>query len=109
MNKLFHQYNTFISTTKLDTQGVTMLEAMASGLLVASIENSSKKEFISDMKTGVLGSNSLELANKILKASTDEDLFRSITNSGRKSMEKIDVKLTCKKELEILKEIANNK
>lgn len=109
MNKLFHKYNTFISTTKLDTQGVTMLEAMASGLLVASIENSSKKEFISDMKTGVLGSNSLELANKILKASTDEDLFRSITNSGRKSMEKIDVKLTCKKELEILKEIANNK
>lgn len=107
MNQLFHQYNVFISTTKLDTQGITMLEAMASGLLVASIDNSSKKEFISDMTTGVLGNTPKEIAKKILKVIKNESLFKSITNAGRRSMEEIDVKITCEKELRVLKKIAS--
>ena len=107
MKQLFHKYNIFISTTKLDTQGITMLEAMSSGLLVASIDNSSKKEFINDMKTGILGNNPKELAEKILEVTSNKELFERITKAGRESMEEIDVKLTCKKELRILTEIAN--
>ncbi len=109
MKQLFHKYNIFISTTKLDTQGITMLEAMSSGLLVASFDNSSKKEFINDMKTGILGNNPKELAEKILEVTSSQELFEGITKAGRESMEEIDVKLTCKKELKILKEIADNK
>ena len=109
MKQLFHKYDIFISTTKLDTQGVTMLEAMASGLLVTSIENSSKKEFITDMETGILGDTPKELAEKILKVTSNQEIFERITKAGRKSMEEIDVELTCEKELKILKEIASNK
>lgn len=109
MKKLFHKYDIFISTTRLDTQGITMLEAMSSGLLVAAINNSSKEEFISDMKTGILGNKPKELADKILEVTSSKELFEGITKAGRKSMEEIDVKLTCKKELKILKEIADNK
>ena len=109
MIQLFHRYNIFISTTKLDTQGITMLEAMSCGLLVASIDNSSKKEFISDMQTGVLGNNPKELAEKILEVTSNQEIFERITKAGRKSMEEIDVSLTCEKELRILKEIASKK
>ena len=82
---------------------------MSSGLLVASIDNSSKKEFISDMETGVLGNTPKELAEKIIKVTSDKSLYNKITIAGRKSMEAIDVKVTCKKELDILKSIAKNK
>ena len=102
-------YNVFISTTKLDSQGITMLEAMSCGLLVSSIDNSSKKEFIIDMKTGILGETPKQLADKILEVTSDQNLFENITLSGRKSMEEIDVKITCKEELDILKKIANKK
>ena len=104
MNHLFHKYNIFISTSKLDTQGITMLEAMSSGLLVAAINNTSKEEFIIDMKTGVLGYNTAELANKILKVTADLVLFNAITSAGRKSMEDIDIKVISKNELEKLNE-----
>ena len=107
MQKLFHKYDIFISTTKLDTQGITMLEAMSSGLLVAAINNSSKEEFISDMETGILANRPKELAEKILKVTSSKELFERITKAGRGSMEEIDLKLTCKKELRILKEIAS--
>jgi len=107
MIKLFHKYDVFISTTKFDTQGITMLEAMSSGLLVAAINNSSKEEFISDMKTGILANKPKELAEKILKVTSNKELLERITKAGRESMEEIDVKLTCKKELRILKEIAS--
>ena len=83
-----------------------MLEAMSSGLLTASINNSAKEEFISDMKTGILGNNPDELARKILAVTSDKELFENITRKGRESMEKIDIKVTCKRELKILKDIA---
>ena len=38
-----------------------------------------------------------------------QEFFEKITKQGRKSMEAIDVKVTCKKELKILREIAKNK
>ena len=104
MNQLFHQYNVFISTTKLDTQGITMLEAMSSGLLVASTDNSSKKEFIDDMKTGILGVNAMELSEKILEVTSNKGLFENITKCGRKSMEDICLKVMATNELEILNE-----
>jgi glycosyltransferase involved in cell wall biosynthesis len=84
-----------------------MLEAMSSGLLVATINNSSKEEFISDMKTGILGDKPKDLAEKILEVTSSKELFERITKLGRKSMEEIDVQITCEKELKILKEIAN--
>ena len=109
MPVFFRDYNVFISTTKLDSQGITMLEAMSCGLLVSSIDNSSKKEFIIDMKTGILAETPKELADKILEVTSDQNLFENITLSGRKSMEEINVEITCKEELNILKKIANKK
>ena len=106
MNTLFHNYCIFLTTTKLDTQGVTMLEAMSSGLLVASINNSSKKEFIVDFKTGVLADNINDLSKKILKA-FNSNLYKEVISSARKSVEKINIEKTCKLETRILRDLFN--
>ena len=109
MPQHFSKYGVSMSTTRMDAQGVSMCEAISSGLLTVSNKNTAIPEFITDMETGILGNTPKELAEKILKVTSNQELFENITKSGRKSMEEIDVELTCKKELKILKEIASNK
>ena len=106
MPEHFSGYGVSLSTTRMDAQGVSMCEAMSSGLLTVSNNNTAIPEFISDMETGILGNSPQELADKILTVTSDKRLFERITKKGRESMEKIDVKVTCKQELKILKEIA---
>ena len=106
MPEHFSGYGVSLSTTRMDAQGVSMCEAMSSGLLTVSNNNTAIPEFISDMETGILGNSPQELADKILTVTSDKELFENITQQGRETMEKIDVKLTCKQELKILKEIA---
>ena len=107
MPQHFSKYGVSMSTTRMDAQGVSMCEAMSSGLLTVSNDNTAIPEFISDMETGILANKPKELAEKILKVTSSKELFERITKAGRESMEEIDVKLTCKKELRILKEIAS--
>jgi len=105
LNNLFSNYGIFISTTKTDSQGVTMLEAMASELLTVSTNNSSKPEFIIDGETGVLGKTPKEIAQKINTIAMDSNIFNKITKDGRNSMIKIDIEKTVKKEIDILKQL----
>jgi len=107
MNDLFSKYGIFISTTRMDSQGVTMLEAMSSGLLTVSTNNSSKPEFIKDMKTGVLGISAQELAKKILTVTKNKSVYYTIAKNGSDSIKEIDLKKTILKELEILKFLSN--
>lgn len=103
----FSKYGISMSTTRMDAQGVSMCEANSSGLLTVSNNNTAIPEFIKDMETGILGDNPKEIANKILTVTSNEKLFKTITEAGRNKMEKIDVTLTCKKELSILKKLTN--
>jgi len=103
----FSKYGISMSTTRMDAQGVSMCEAISSGLLTVSSNNTAIPEFVKDMETGILGNNPKEIANKILSVTSNENLFKTITEAGRNDMEKIDVTLTCRKELSILKKLTN--
>lgn len=105
MKKLFLNYGTFISTTRMDSQGVTMMEAASSGLLVVTTDNSSKKEFIQDTVNGILGNSAEEIAAKIVAITSNKSRFEEIVIKGRKSIENIDVSKTVKKEIEHIEKI----
>jgi len=107
MKKLFSQHGFYISTTKMDSQGINMMEAMSAGLIVATIENSSKKEFITGFENGILGTSAKSIAEQIVEISNNSSLFRKIAIAGRASMEKIDIKKTVSKELIVLKEVSS--
>ena len=109
MPQHFSKYGVSMSTTRMDAQGVSMCEAISSGLLTVSNKNTAIPEFITDMVTGVLGNNPKELADKILEVTSNQEIFERITKAGRKSMEEIHITVTCKKELKILKEVASHK
>lgn len=108
MSELFKKYGVFISTTRMDSQGITMMEAMASGLLVVSTDNSSKREFITDGESGVLGISARGIAEKIIPIVNDLGKFKQTVSNGRKQIEKIDLKRITQEEIAILKEHKNS-
>lgn len=105
LNAFFSNYGVFLSPTRMDAQGVTMCEAMASGLLTVSNKNTAIPEFISDNKNGILGIEPKEIAEKIITITNDKALFEQITKNGRESMSEIDIEKTIKKELNVLYQI----
>lgn len=107
MREVFKDYGMFISTTRMDSQGITMMEAMASGLIVITTNNSSKKEFIINLENGILGSDNDDIIESILKISKSEELYKSLSINGRNSIENIDIKITSEKELIMLKKLVN--
>tara|TARA_B100001778_G_scaffold334764_1_gene347622 strand:+ start:41 stop:682 length:642 start_codon:yes stop_codon:yes gene_type:complete len=106
MPDYFSKYGVSLSTSRMDAQGVSMCEAMSSGLLTVSNNNTAIPEFISDMESGILGNSPAELAQKIVAVTSDKKLFEKITKKGRERMQEIDIKVTCMHELKILKDIA---
>lgn len=108
MKELFSNYGFYISTTRMDSQGVNMMEAMSAGLVVVTTDNSSKREFIEDFKNGILGTFANEIADKLNKVANDTNLFLAIAKKGRESIEELDIKKTVTKELKLLQKVASN-
>lgn len=109
MADLFKNYGIFISTTRMDSQGITMMEAMAAGLVVASTDNSSKREFITDGENGILGENAKEIAEKIKTIASDNYKFEKMAKNGKIKIEKLNIKEVTKKEIRILNEFKNDR
>jgi glycosyltransferase involved in cell wall biosynthesis len=89
----------------MDAQGVSMCEALASGLLTVSNNNTAIPEFITDYKEGILGNSSKEIAKKIVEVIENRELFEKITAAGRSSMEAIDISKTASQEIRKLEQI----
>lgn len=107
MKELFSKYGFYISTTKMDSQGINMMEAMAAGLIVVTTDNSSKREFITDCENGILGISSTSIAGQIVEVANNPSLFRKIAQKGRNSVEMIDTTITVSEELKVLKGVSS--
>lgn len=103
--KLFSNYGLFIATTRFDSHGVIMCEAMASGLLTISNPVTAIPEFVKDGINGISDNSMQEIAKKIINATTNENLFKTITQNARSSMEEISIEKMGQKELDALKNI----
>ncbi len=77
---LIHQrYGIFLCPTRQDAQGVSMCEAMSSGLVVITSENTAIPEFVEDNKTGLLTHGPKEIADKIEFLYYHPELFSYIS------------------------------
>ena len=64
MAERYREYGVFLCPTRMDTQGVSMCEAMASGLVCISSENSAIPEFLPD-EAGIRTRNAREIAKAV--------------------------------------------
>lgn len=108
MNALFHEYGGFFALTLFDSQGVSMCEAMASGLLTISNPVCAIPEFVKENQTGLLGISSEEIAQKIINTTENRDEFIRLTQNARSDMERLNWKKAGELELTMLKELKSN-
>lgn len=62
---IHQEYGIFLCPTRQDAQGVSMCEAMSSGLVVITSDNTAIPEFVENNNTGLLTHSPKEIANKI--------------------------------------------
>lgn len=105
MNSLFHEYGGFFALTLFDSQGVSMCEAMASGLLTISNPVCAIPEFVKENETGLLGVSSEEIAQKIIYTMKSQEEYKRLTQNARKEMENLHWKKTGELELAMLEEL----
>jgi glycosyltransferase involved in cell wall biosynthesis len=103
MLEQYRNHGVFISTTRQDSQGLTILEAMSAGLLGVSTLNTAKPEFIEHEQTGILEKDSEKITNKIVEVTENLSLFNEITSNASKSLKLLEIKDLVNKEIDQLK------
>lgn len=94
-------YGIYAAVTRMDAQGVSMCEAMASGLPVVSYDTCAIPEFITHLDNGLLATSYdvTQFSSYIEMLADDRRLFDKIALNARHSMEKIDIRKTTLREL----------
>ena len=106
--ELHQQHGIYAAVTRMDAQGVSMCEAMASGLPVVSFDITAIGEFVKHGETGMLVQpyDCQQFADYIAELSENRSLFDNLTQNARQAMEAIDVAKTTLAEVELAKKLA---
>ncbi|KEZ52199.1 glycosyltransferase family 4 protein [Metabacillus indicus] len=101
--QLHKEYGVFLCPTRQDSQGVSMCEAMSSGLVAVTSNNSAIPEFVINNKTGLLGNNADEIANLLLFLYQNPGEFTKISEAAAiKVREQCGLTATIQKEIQII-------
>jgi glycosyltransferase involved in cell wall biosynthesis len=85
--RALHQaHGLMLCPTRQDAQGVSMCEAMSSGLIPLTSKSSAIPEFVQHNETGFLTRNSSELADAMLQLHSDEALFARMSRAAASSI-----------------------
>ena len=96
-------FGVFLCPTRQDTHGVSMCEAMSSGLVPVTCNNTAIPEFVQDHQSGLFADNPKEIAKAILELREQPDLFSRISENAASSIrEKCGKDQMIKKEIEII-------
>lgn len=98
-------YGIFICPTRWDSQGVSMCEAMSSGLVPVSNNITAIPEFVTHQKTGLLAypESGKSLASQIEKLYLDKQLFMNLSRNAASEIRKIaDESVVIKQELDVI-------
>jgi glycosyltransferase involved in cell wall biosynthesis len=87
--ELHAAHGVFLCPTRQDAQGVSMCEAMSSGLIPVTSDNTAIPEFVSDNQTGFLTRNSDDVAAAIEKLYHQPELFRKMSEATASSVRKL--------------------
>lgn len=95
-------HGVYLAVTRMDAQGVSMCEAMASGLPTISFNTCAIPEFIKHQNTGFLAEayDTTQFSNYIDELVENRRLFESVAENARAAMEEIDIRKTTALELD---------
>lgn len=101
--ELHSSHGVFLCPTRQDAQGVSMCEAMSSGLVPITSDNTAIPEFVQDLKSGFLTKNAIEVASAIELMYYKPELFQSISQHAASFINhKCSIESIVSKELNII-------
>ncbi|MDT2671919.1 glycosyltransferase family 4 protein [Enterococcus dongliensis] len=104
VKQLHSENGIFLCPTRQDAQGVSMCEAMSSGLVVVASNNTAIPEFVDDDINGLLCLNATDICSKIIKISNNKEKFNEISKNARnKILDKCDLNRIILQELNLVK------
>ena len=100
---LHKKYGLLLTPTRQDAQGVSMCEAMSSGLVPITSNNTAIPEFITDKTNGILCKNDpIDFANALELINDDPNLFLKMSFQANKSILKnCDSQIVAAQELKL--------
>ncbi|WP_102306059.1 glycosyltransferase family 4 protein [Vibrio cyclitrophicus] len=104
IKEVHSQHGVYLGVTRMDAQGVSMCEAMASGLPVISFDTCAIPEFVKHGETGLLAPEfSVEAYSDLISELNESKvLYDRLSENGRIFCEEIDITKTTEEELNIL-------
>lgn len=98
----------FLCPTRMDAQGVSMCEAMSSGLVPITSNNTAIPEFVTNNETGFLSNSATEIADSIEKLFNQPELFLKMSKQASESISKnCGMDIIINKEKNIINEVIN--
>ena len=101
--------NAFISASQSETQGLTIIEAMAASLPALCIDDESFRDTVVDDLNGYLFKDEKSCIEVILKIMNDKKTLSSLQNGARNSAELHSSKYFAEKVLDVYKLAINNR
>lgn len=99
------QHGIFLCPTRQDAQGVSMCEAMSSGLVPISSFNTAIPEFLDDQKTGFMTNSAKEIAQAVELLYYNPDKYLKISKNASTSIqEKSGNDTVLQKEIKIIED-----
>lgn len=106
---IHEKYGIFISPSRMDTQGVSMCEAMASGLVPVTSNIGGIPEYCINNETGFLTESTEEIADKIEYLYYNPEEFSRLSKQAReKIVNMCTLEDSTKQEIELMKLMTNN-
>lgn len=100
---LHGEHGIFLCPTRQDSHGVSMCEAMSSGLVPVTSNNSAIPESVIHDVSGLLTDDADEIAQQLLRLSHDDELFQKLSMGAAKSIrDKYSFEDIIQKELNVI-------
>lgn len=105
----YHISNVFATASKTETQGLTVIEAMAAGTPVVCIDDESFRNVVVDGLDGYLFKNKREYKKEIEELIQNEELVKKLGHQARVSSEEFSCKYFAQRVLEVYKQATKPK
>lgn len=96
----------FVFSSETETQGLVVIEALASGLPVVAVKDEAFEGVVSDGKNGFLvPRDPKEFADKILELLGDADLYRRMSKEASNSAQEFSIEIAAMKTVRLYKKV----
>ena len=110
VSKYYQLGNVFVTSSKTETQGLTVIEGMAASLPIICIEDDSFKIAVIDKYNGLFFNNKKEYINNVYTLYNDKNKYLNMSKQALNSSRQFSMKFYGERILEVYKRaIKNNK